>query len=33
MGMTEKDFKKIWEWYLYKKRSYIKIKSWLFKDM
>jgi len=33
MGMSEIDFKKIWEWPLYKKRSYIKIKSWLFEGM
>jgi len=33
MGMSEKDIKKFREWSLYKKRTYIKIKSWLFKDM
>jgi len=33
MGMSEKDFKIIWARSFYNKRSYIKIKGWLFKDM
>jgi len=33
MGMSEKYFINIWEWSLYKKRSYIKINSRLFMGM